>query len=167
MVMARVGQGHGHGNGGFAFVYTRGFSRNSLWLHTMLATAAAVLAVWLPVCLIVWTPLRSLVQDVLLRSPYYPGAAFLDRWPPVQVMAMYALLLPVFHYAWIRLAHPSRGRMGGVLLATGFVIALVVTGGVVHWSSRWMGVVFLTLVGIAVVLLLVWSWRLHRSVEVG
>ena len=155
------------GSGGFAFVYTRGFSRNDLWLHTMLASAAAVLTVWLPVCLIVWAPLRSLVQDVLLKSPYYPGAAFLDRWLPVQIMAAYALLLPVFHYAWIRLAHPTRGRMGGVLLASGFVCALVVTGGVVHWLGQWVGGLFLALIGVVVVLLLVCSWQLHRRVEVG
>ena len=155
------------GSGAFAFAYTRGFSRHRLWLHTLLATAAAVLTVWLPVGLIVWTPLRSLVQDGLFKSPYYPGAAFLDRWLPLQIMAAYALLLPVFHYAWIRLAHPSRGRMGGVLLAAGFVCAAVVTGGFVHWSDRSTGALFLVLVGIVVLLLLTWSWRLHRRVEVG
>ena len=155
------------GSGAFAFAYTRGFSRNSLWLHTLLASAAAVLTVWLPVGLIVWTPLRSLVQDGLYQSPYYPGAAFLDRWLPIQVMAAYALLLPVFHYAWIRLAHPTRDRTAGVLLAAGFLFALVVTGGVVHWSGQWMGGLFLTLIGIVEVLLLIWSRQLHRRVEVG
>ncbi len=36
----------------FAFVYSRGYSRGSLWLHIMLASVVSVLLVWLPAALL-------------------------------------------------------------------------------------------------------------------
>ena len=58
--------------GSFAFLYSRGFSRDSIWMHTMLANFLVILAVWTPAAIIVWTPLRGLVQDALFRSPFFP-----------------------------------------------------------------------------------------------
>jgi hypothetical protein len=54
----------------FAFLYTRGYSRDELWLHKLLATALTVLAVWLPLALIVWLPIRRVG---MLFRPYFPS----------------------------------------------------------------------------------------------
>ena len=145
-----------------AFLYARGFSRDAIWAHTMLAHAAAVLTVWLAVGLIVWTPLRSMWQDLVMKSPFYPGAAFVDRCYPLGPLLGYAAMLPPLHYAWIRMAQPMRGRLAGVGLAVWFAIGGV--GAMLGaWESGWMG---LPTVCVAA-LLLVWGWRLHRRLEVS
>jgi len=41
------------------FLYTRGFTRDRLWSHRILAHLLCVLAVWGPASLIVWLGIRS------------------------------------------------------------------------------------------------------------
>lgn len=107
----------------FAWLHGRGYSRDALWAHTTAAAAAAALAAWLPAALIVLTPARSLVQDQVFRSPWYPimqprDAAEVWRW-----LGMYGALLPVLAYGWIRRAQPTQGGAGGWLLTIGAVLA--------------------------------------------
>ena len=96
-----------------AFLYTRGYSRDSLWLHTVLASALSALMVWLPGALTVWLGLRSLVQDRAFVSPNFPIMAGLETWAPAIWLAGYITLLPLFHYVWIRAAQPTRGWADG------------------------------------------------------
>ena len=118
--------------GSFAFLYSRGFSRDQLWGHVILASSLAALSVWLPAALIVWTPLRSLVQDVVFLSPFFPIMAPRDVSVPWMWLVGYGVSIPLFHYEWVRRGQPARGGAAGPLLVAGVIVALAVcmVGGV-------------------------------------
>ncbi len=127
----------------FAFLYTRGYSRDSLWAHTMLASSAAVLAAWLPAAVLVWTGARGVVQDRLLQNPEFPIMADSEMLLPLKWLLGYVVLLPIYHYAWIRGAQPTRGRLGGVVAAGALVVGLLPLAGwvcPVDWF-RWLAYV--------------------------
>lgn len=148
-----------------AFLYTRGYSRDSLWLHTVLASALSVLMAWLPGALTVWAGLRSLVQNRVFVSPSFPIMAVLETWVPVIWLAGYLTLLPLFHCVWIRAAQPTRGRASGFFLATGLLaaaLAVTVTAPRAFWF-RW---VMYGAGGVIAAVALLAGWRLHRQVEV-
>ena len=150
---------------GFAFLYTRGYSRDELWLHQLLVTVLAVLTVWLPLALIVWLPIRSSVQDVLLGSPYFPIMMVQEVSVPWAWLAGYAILLPLFHYVWIRCAQPLGGGDGAVLLAVGTVIVIgifLLSGRLPHWFWMLLGV----LAAVVTVTNLAAGLLLHRTIEV-
>jgi len=153
-------------SGPAGYLYSRGFSRDRLWVHHWLASAAAVLAVWLAAGLVVWTPLRGWTQWAL-GNPFYPGAAGLDAGFPLRLLPFYVPLLAVLHYSWIRSAQPTRGRwIGPILLA--WVLCLLPLALAVEAPDEFplLGVAACAL-GVAAVLLVVLSWRLHRNMEVG
>lgn len=151
--------------GPFAFLYTRGYSRDRLWAHTMLASLAAVLVVWLPAALMIWLGLRSDYQDAVRQSPYFPIMAPLETTVPLVWLAAYGVLLPVLHYAWIRQAQPTRGGATGPLLAAGLVVAgvSVFNAGRIEqpvWWIIWIGCALVTAAAF-------WGGRrLHRRIEV-
>lgn len=150
---------------GFAFLYTRGYSRDELWFHKLLATALTVLAVWLPLALIVWLPIRRNVQDMLFRSPYSPIMMIREVSVPWAWLAGYAILLPLFHYVWIRRAQPLAGGDGIVLLAVGTVVVIgifMLFNGLPHWF--WM--LLWALAAVVIATNLVAGLLLHRTVEV-
>jgi hypothetical protein len=150
---------------GLAFLYTRGYSRDELWTNKILATVLAVLAVWLPVALIVWLPVRSRVQDVLFRSPYFPIMMMREVSVPWAWLAGYAFLPPLFHYVWIRRAQPLAGGDGVVLLAIGTVIAVGIFM-LFGWLPRWFWTVLWILAAAITVTNLVAGFLLHRKIEV-
>jgi len=155
-------------SGAFAFLYSRGYSRDALWAHTMLATLISALAAWLPAALIVWTPLRGLAQDVLFRSPYFPIMAPREAVVPMAWAAAYGILVPLFHYEWIRRAQPVRGGSGGPFLAAGVIVALavlVMEGRPHPWFVGSAATAGILAVGALVGARVVASWRLHRRVE--
>ena len=152
-------------SGTFAFTYTRGYSRDALWGHTMLATLLAVLAVWLPVAAIIWLPIRSRFQDVVFQSPFFPLFEGAEDAVPWVWLAGYGLMMPWLHYAWIRQAQPCRGSGGGSWLAAAFVVSAITAlnaGRLEDWVATvaWVAGVLLTVV------LLLAGRRLHRRVEV-
>lgn len=149
---------------GFAFVYTRGYTRDELWLNKMSATGLSVLAVWLPVALIVWLPIRSSVQE-LFGSGYFPIMMQREAIVPWLWLAGYAILLPLFHYVWIRRAQPFRGGNGVVLLAIGVV---VVIGTLMRFCLHyhWFRMLCCVLAGIMAVTTLVAGRILHRTMEI-
>lgn len=100
----------------FGFLYSRGYSRDSLWAHAMLASLLAVLTVWLPVGLVVWLPVRSTVQAALLGNPLYPAMAGRELSWPFIWLALSGLAIPPIHYVWIRFAQPTRGQVDGLVV---------------------------------------------------
>jgi len=149
----------------FSFIYTRGFSRDVLWIHKMLATGLSVFLVWIPAALIVWLPIRSSVQDKLFISPYFPLMVPREASVPWFWLFGYAILLPLFHYVWIRRAQPTRGSNGAVLLAIGMVIAAATL-----MNFRWYPTWFLNLIWIVSAIMtataLIGGFLLHRTLEV-
>lgn len=149
------------------FLYTRGFGRDRLWLGQMAASAASVLTVVLAAGVVTWTPLRAWWQSSVAESPFYllhaPGyGAARFEWTFVfRPLWVYTLLLPVLHYAWIRRAAPTRGRLIGPLIVGWFVFAIVLGLLMEDATRSYAGP------GVAAAALLVWSWRLHRRMEVG
>jgi hypothetical protein len=149
----------------FAFLYTRGYSRDELWLHEILATVLAVLVVWLPPLLLVWLPIRSSVQDVLFRSPYFPIMMIREAPVPWAWLAGYAFLLPLFHYVWIRRAQPLADGDGVMLLAIGTVIVVGIFM-LFGWFPRWFWTLLWILAAAITVTNLVAGFLLHRKIEV-
>jgi hypothetical protein len=150
----------------FAFLYSRGYSRDVLWGHMMLASALSLVVGWLPAALIVWTGLRSAVRDHLFQSPYFPVMAPFETSVPLGWLALSLLLTPAFHYTWIRRAQPTRGGNGGHYTAFGLIVVLFAllnaTRNVDGWFARLLGIAY-----VAVVLCSVLGGRiLHRSLEV-
>lgn len=154
-----------HRGPGFAFLYTRGYSRDELWVHKFLVTVLAVLTVWLPLALIVWLPIRGDVQDVLFRSPYYPILMIREASVPWAWLAGYALLLPLFHYVWIRRAQPLAGGDGVVLLAAGTAIAIGIFM-LFGWLPQWFWILLWALAAVVTMANLVAGFLLHRTIEV-
>lgn len=154
-----------HSTGMFAFTYTRGYSRDAIWGHAMLATIAAILCVWLPVAVVIWTPIRSYIQDSLFQSPFFPLFRIVERPVPFIWLAGYGLVMPWFHYAWIRQAQPCRGAAGGMWLAAGFVVSAITAlnaGRLAAWVATVVGIT----AGVLAVIVLLAGRRLHRSLEV-
>lgn len=149
----------------FAFLYTRGYSRDELWIHKLLVTILAVLTVWLPLALIVWLPIRSNVQDVLFRSPYFPIMMLREATVPCAWLMGYALLLPLFHYVWIRRAQPLAGGDGVVLLAIGTVIVVGIFR-LFGWFPHWFWILLWTFAAIVTVTNVTAGFYLHRTMEV-
>jgi hypothetical protein len=149
----------------FAFVYTRGYSRDLLWSHKMLSTVLAVLCVWLPMALMVWTPVRSTVQDKMFLSPYFPLFAIKEASVPLAWLAFYAILLPMFHYVWIRRAQPTLGGDGAALLAIGLVI-VAATLLSFRWHAHWFKGLMIVAATVISVTALVGGFLLHRQLEV-
>ena len=150
----------------FAFLYSQGFSRNFLWWHVWLATFASVLATWLPCALLILTPLRSQYQDWML-NPWFPLAAGTEWRFLTQSLLCYGMLLPLFHYEWIRSSMPFQGRLNGHLL----VIAYFVCGLYLWEKFWWVGTdlsrtcLFIGFISVSGILGLFGRW-LHKRLEV-
>ncbi len=104
-------------------LYTGRYDRRTIWSHVMLAGAVAVLLECLGVALLVWTPLRSMVQVTFWGSPFYPYVAVREWIVPIYWLLGYGLFVPVLYYAFARAAYPARGAMGGFWLAGVLVLA--------------------------------------------
>ncbi len=149
--------------GSFAFLHTRGFSSDCIWAHKMLASLLAVLVVWIPVALIVSTPIRSALQDVTF-NPNFPIMAQREQFMPLVWLVEYCVTIPLFHYSWIRRAQPVRGSMGGAFTAAGVIgaVCILVSEAYRHPWFNW-----LALVGVVVMAcVLAASRKLHRRLEV-
>lgn len=153
-------------SGTLAFLYTRGYTRDAIWSHLMLASAASVLAVWLPAALLVWAGARSLVQDRLLLSPIYPLMAPTEWAVPLVWLLAYGLALPAFHYAWIRTAQPLQDWLSPTVMIAAVVMAPMgfcdIHRSAAPWV-QWLAVAASVAAGAA---LAVAARRLHRQLEV-
>ena len=149
----------------FAYIYTRGYSRDELWVNKMIASAIAVLIVWLPVAVVVWLPIRSTIQDKMFLSPYFPLMMMREVLVPSFWLFGYAVLVPLFHYVWIRRAQPTRGGNGAVLLAIAVVIAAT-TLMTFRWHPEWFKMLIWIVSAIVTTTALVGGFLLHRKLEV-
>ncbi len=151
----------------FGFLYTQGYTRSALWLHTMLASAASVLAVWLPAAIAVWSGLRSQYQADL-QNRWFPLMEVAERPFVLWCLLGYAVLLPAFHYAWIRESQASREHTAGIVLAACVVVTALSIWNAVRvpdlpvWTQWLMAGGMLA----AAISLLIGGRRLHRSAEV-
>ena len=149
----------------FAYLYTRGYSRDALWFNKMIATAVSVLVVWLPAAAVVWLPVRSVVQDKMFLSPYFPLMMAREATVPFFWLFGYAVLIPLFHYTWIRRAQPTRGGHGAILLA----IAVVATAWMLmlfRWHPDWFKAAIWSVSGVMTFAGQAGGLVLHRKVEV-
>lgn len=147
------------------FMYTQGYSRDLIWLHIIVSTFISVLAVWLPMGLCLWLPVRSHIQDHVFISPYYPLMRVREFSLPWLWLYGYGLLLPLFHYVWIRQAQPTKGSEGAGLIAIGVVI---VAGTLVldPTHPEWFKTLVWVLSAVITATALVAGRILHRSMEV-
>ena len=162
LITARLGSSR---SAPFAYIYTRGYCRDELWANKMLSTVLSVLAVWLPAALIVWLPIRSVVQDKMFVSPYFPLMMVREATVPWFWLFGYMILLPMFHYVWIRRGQPTRGGNGSVLLAIALVIAAA-TLMLFRWHPAWFQTLVWIVSAVMVSTALAGGFLLHRSLEV-
>ena len=148
----------------FAFIYTRGFSRDVLWVHKMLASIISASCVWLPVALLIGLGGRSALQD-WFRNPYFPIMAEQEMSAVWFWLFGYALLLPMFHYAWIRKAQPMKGSGNGMLLAVGAFVVIFTLMTFRH-HSNWYVLLCWVIGGVMMVVYTVSGLLLHRTLEV-
>lgn len=150
---------------GFAWLHGRGYTRKTIWSHTMAAAAASALFVWLPAALIVLTPLRSLLHDRVFQEPYYPIMQPRDAREVWIWLWAYALLIPLMSYGWIREAQPTRGSTHGwslviVAMLAGFSLYNITRPDSPFWLP--MNAVFA-----AVALICLFTGRaLYRTLEI-
>lgn len=152
-----------------AFLYSRGYRRDALWGHQMLASLLAVLAVWLPVALLIWTPARAAVQDHFFLNPFFPLMSPREAALPWRWLAFYGLLLPALHYDWIRRAQPVRHSDSGSWLALLVVLAYLTlwngSGQQLRSTPWFVGLLWGAGAALSLTLLLA-GRRLHRELEV-
>lgn len=114
----------------FRYLYSQGYSRDSLFLHTMLASFITLLAMWIPIGLLVYLYIRAGVQFEA-GNPWFPFSAWTER-PFVWRWFLVSLtLLPPFHYAWVRASLARRGVLSGYALA----LAAYTTGAALWLST--------------------------------
>jgi hypothetical protein len=151
---------------GFAFLYSRGFSRDTLWVSQMIASALSVLMVWVAAAVCVRTGLRSWIQEHLMRNPEYPVMASADMPVLWLYLVGYVVALPTLHYAWIRRNHPTRGQHSGDNLIVAVVLATFTVLAMTPYREGWaLAVTIAGGVTIGLTLLII-ARRLHRRLEV-
>ena len=149
----------------FAYLYSRGYPRDALWGHMMLASVLSLLTAWLAAGLVIWTGLRSLLHD-RFQSPYFPIMAPRETWVPLIWLGLYVLLIPACHYAWIRRSQPTKGRHSGPLVLLSLLAALLVSVDMVHYLDGWFAWLSGSLYVVVVACLILGGRVLHRSLEV-
>jgi hypothetical protein len=146
-----------------AFLYTRGYSRNTLWFHRMLGVMVPALIVWTIAALLIWLGLRSHYQDVVMESVYFPIMAPRETNVPLCWIVTYALLLTVFSYSWIRASQPDRDRGTWIALAT---IAAVFNVMFNDYSREWIRHLLFAIAVVPILVALVFGRLLHKRMEV-
>ena len=148
-----------------AYLYTRGFDRNTLWVHRLLAHVIDVLLVWGSATLIIWLGIRSAVQDHVFKNPYYPIFYWEDYFPPLLWLFGYFVLFGICEYAAVRDFYPTVGRTNGFwILAASFYVGVTILFGV--FLSSWQNWLCLGVLSIVTISQLWGASRIHQQVEV-
>ncbi|MCL2640513.1 MAG: hypothetical protein FWD53_06695 [Phycisphaerales bacterium] len=160
MVLGRYKRGE------FGFLYTRGFGRDVLMWHTMLV---AVVAGMLPIfvaAFVVWSGLRSSLQDGWW-NPLFPIAAVRENAVPWVWMALCVVAVPVGQYVWVRRASAIAGRWVGDWLAGAVVVGLFSVAVISFYCLDGWRLGLLVVAGVGIVLAVVIGARAaHRELEV-
>ena len=150
----------------FRYLYSQGYSRDALFAHMMLASLLALLAVWIPVGLLIYLPIRASVQAAA-GNPWFPFAAWTERAFVWRWFLASLTLLPALHYAWIRASLARKGVESGYILAAATVLASsILWSNSAHASQNetyWTGA-FALLASAGT--LLIGGWMVHRRIEV-
>lgn len=151
----------------FGFLYVQGYSRDMLWTNTIAASFAAVIVAWLPVAVLILLGIRSSFQDGM-NNFNFPLMAETEHAFVWWILLSYCVLLPIFHYAWIRGSQPTRGAAGGFVIAMGAVCAaLSIWNGVrIPAMPDWTVFVMASGFVVAAFSLCTASRKLHRQLEV-
>jgi hypothetical protein len=148
------------------YLYTRGYSRNTLWAHHVMAAIASACFVLVPAAAIVVGPMRSKMQE-LMNNPAYPFVAERDiAVLPAWTLA-YAVAFAAFHYAWIRLKQPTTGGPAGIWLIP---VAAIAFGwfGDFSWGvpgGGWLSIFGVALAASFVAILGIGARKLHQNIE--
>jgi hypothetical protein len=145
----------------FAFLYTRGYRRDVLWAHVM---GTCVLSAAVPIALsqaIVWSGLRNFVHQY---NPMFPFVGVRETWVPLEWSLCYIVLLPLVHYAWMRMAQPFRGQRMGILFAGAMGFGAFYAYSIA--PHGWRGGLLMAAGAVVVGALMIAGRRLHRELEV-
>jgi hypothetical protein len=147
------------------YLYSRGYGRRQLWRGRWAAYALCVLAVWGPASLAVWLRLRSLVQDRVLVSPYFPFLAPEEATQPLAWLLGYALLMSMFDFGQVRASQPTRGGTIGYWFTAVIVLFGIAALNQTNMSS-WFIALVATCTACAAAILYLGARRLHNNLEV-
>jgi hypothetical protein len=106
------------------YLHIQGFSRDTVWWHTLLSSVVCMMFAWGITALLIGTGLRSACQD-LLQNPFFPYTA------PVEVGFLwvwlweYAMCLPLAFYCAGRWGHSARGNDAGLMGAALLTLLLL------------------------------------------
>lgn len=155
------------GRASFGFLYVQGYDRDTLWRHTMLAGVMSAMCVWVPCSLLIWFRVRSAVQATS-GNFNFPLMAPTEDVFPLWCLLAYSVLIPVFHYAWIRGGQSTRGSASGFVIAVATVlVAFSIWNGVrVPDMPPWTIIAMAGGFFLAAFSLLVAGRQLHRRLEV-
>jgi uncharacterized membrane protein len=132
----------------------------------MLAAAVHALIVFGLFALVIFSPIRSAFHDTMLRSPWFPLMAPREQqhiWP---WLGVYAVILPVCHYSWIRAAQPTKGAAAGQLLVVCLVVAALLVLEAARRPSPLITGIIWSLLGATATAALVGTFFLYRRLEV-
>ncbi len=154
-------------NSSFGFLYVQGYSRDVLWWHLMGASCASVLAAWMPAAVLILLRFRSGFQEEL-NNFNFPLMAETEHSFVWWCLLAYGILVPLFHYAWIRGSQPSRGSASGFVIALGasFAAFSIWNGVRVPDMPSWTVLIMTSGFVLAASSLLIASRKLHRQLEV-
>lgn len=95
------------------FLYSRGYSRWTLWLHAQVAAAMTVLLVCLVPALLIWLRMRSDFQERVFQTADFPFMAPREDIVPVVWLLLYLLFTPL-----CTLAAARKGSAAGTVWLT-------------------------------------------------
>lgn len=152
---------------GFAFLYSRGYTRDSLWVYKTITMVHGVLMALSLATVILHSPFRTILFNRPLLYPFEPILPLFERQVLWTWWIGYAIALPLFQYAWIRRGQPSAGCNSGIWLCAALPSASYFTF-LYHYSRSFKWIDTAIVGGLLIAGILLFSgWRLHRHLEVS
>ena len=90
----------------------------------------------------------------------------LEMVVPVVWLCFYIVLIPIFHYVWIRLGQPTRGGFGGIAIVIAILFAFMEVADNMYLLNQCVLRLCEVMLVIIVVCLLLVGRKLHRLLEV-
>ncbi len=146
------------------FLYAQGFSRDRIWLATALATLTSAALISAAVWLCIVLKLRSHVQE-WCGNPWFPLVGASEAGEAVTFFLLYALVLSIAHYVWVRARLPQPDFGAGWIVAVLLMLAAGLSRDMLRRSPS-SSVTLTCCWTLLAAVLLIGSWRLHRKTEV-